>query len=78
MNDYFEQLSRVTAVKEFIEELRMFEYYLDDKGLETALRYCPNIAADPSIQASIIQMQNGRRALLARFEELKQPHLEYL
>ncbi|MBU0564898.1 MAG: hypothetical protein KJ890_15520 [Gammaproteobacteria bacterium] len=61
----------------FSEQLRMFDYWVEKKGLDSALDdYAPAIANDPAVRAARIQMQNAERALLARVEELKEQFQE--
>lgn len=54
------------------EQLDMFDYWVEAKGLERTLtEYAPDVAKDPAVAAAWIQMQNGERALFARIEELQ-------
>lgn len=59
-------------------QLSMFNYWVEKKGLEYTLEhFTPDIADDPAVRAALIQMQNAERALLARVKELQDEHLEY-
>jgi hypothetical protein len=58
-------------------QLSMFNYWVEKKGLEYTLEhFTPDIADDPAVHAALIQMQNAERALLARVKELQDEHLE--
>ncbi len=58
-------------------QLSMFNYWVEKKGLEYTLEhFTPDIADDPAVRAALIQMQNAERALLARVKELQDEHLE--
>lgn len=58
-------------------QLSMFNYWVEKKGLEYALEhFTPDIADDPAVRAALTQMQNAERALLARVEELKEQFQE--
>lgn len=58
-------------------QLSMFDYWVEKKGLECTLEhYTPDIADDPAVRAALILMQNAERALLARVKELQDEHLE--
>ncbi|OCX57161.1 hypothetical protein [Stutzerimonas stutzeri] len=58
-------------------QLSMFNYWVEKKGLEYTLEhFTPDIADDPAVRAALIQMQNAERALLARVGELKEQFQE--
>ncbi|MTI91671.1 MAG: hypothetical protein FH750_09940 [Pseudomonas stutzeri] len=58
-------------------QLSMFNYWVEKKGLEYTLEhFTPDIADDPAVRAALILMQNAERALLARVKELQDEHLE--
>lgn len=61
------------------DQLIMFAYWVEKKGLERALDdYAPDVANDPEVKAARVQMRNAERALLARVAELQSEHLEEL
>lgn len=63
--------------KSLQDQLSMFDYWAEKKGLEYTLEhFTPDIADDPAVRAALIQMQNAERALLARVKELQDEHLE--
>lgn len=59
------------------DQLSMFNYWVEKKGLDSALNdYAPDVANDPAVKAARIQMHNAENALLARVKELQDEHLE--
>ena len=56
-----------------MNELHMAQYWIDKKGLETAITdyYPDTLAKDPSIAAALTQIKNAERAILARIKELQ-------
>lgn len=57
------------------EQLRMANYWIDDKGMKVALEvYLTEVVKDPQIAAAQLQMENAVLAIERRIEQLQEEH----